>query len=600
MNQIFLPTNKKEMKAQHIEQVDFVMITGDAYVDHPSFGSSLIARHLQSYGYSVAIIAQPSIKDEKSVLRCGIPRLGFLVTAGNIDSMVNHYYVSKHRRKKDAYSLNDKPNKRPDDATIVYCKMIRNLISDANIIIGGIEASLRRFSHYDYIKDTLRPSILVESQADLLVYGMGERAIIQIAEALESGMMAKDLVFINGTSFISDVIYDQDTIILSSYEEELRDVKKHAQNFLVQYRNNDAKTSKVLAQPHKNKFIIQNPAMPILKKFELDAIYKLPFTYESYDEFHSLGKISALSEVKFSIAVNRGCNGGCHFCAITYHQGQQISMRSHDSVVDEAKKMKTLTDFKGYIHDVGGPTANFNDQMCDKLQEQGSCRHRSCFAPKMCPNLKVTHDQYFAMLKSIRELDGIKKVFVRSGIRYDYMLKDQNKQHLEDLVKYHVSGQLRLAPEHVSPTVLKYMNKPSIHSYNKFCENFEKVNKKLNTKQYIVPYLMSSHPGSELSDALELALYLKKIDYRPLQVQDFYPTPSTMSSVMYYTGLDPMTMKKVSLVKSEHDRNLHRALLQFHLPQNHSLVCQALKKLKREDLINNKDGLVKINPQFKR
>lgn len=580
----FIPTNKKEMKAEGFEQADFIIITGDAYVDHPSFGTSLIARYLQAHNYKVAIIAQPSLKDENVFKKCGTPRLAFLVSSGNIDSMVNNYYVSKNKRKKDVYALNGKFGKRPDYATSVYSQELKKIYPEIPVIIGGIEASLRRFAHYDYWSNKILPSILLSSYADLLVYGMGEKMIIEIADYLNSGMNIKDLTFIKGTVYKSKSIDNlQNYVLLPSFKEIKSNKDLYLKSFMEQFNNNEAFNSKILVEPYNDDYIIQNPANYPLSKVELDHLYDLPFTYESYDEYHNLGIIPALEEVKFSINVNRGCNGGCNFCAITFHQGKQISMRSKDSCIDEAKKMTTLKDFKGYIHDVGGPTANFNDQMCDKLQNYGSCKDKPCLGFKMCNNIKVDHKQYFEILRGIRKLPKIKKVFVRSGIRYDYMLKDDDK-YLKELAQYHVSGQLRLAPEHISDNVLKLMSKPPIKDYERFVAKFDKINEDLKMKQYAVPYLMSSHPGATIDDAIDLALYLKKIKYRPLQAQDFYPTPSTISTLMYYTEKNPFNNKKIYVAKSDEDKAIQRALLQYHLPQNKNLIMKALKKSNKEHL----------------
>ncbi|WP_423362803.1 YgiQ family radical SAM protein [Mycoplasma sp. P36-A1] len=589
----FLPTNKKEIKERNIKQVDFVVVTGDAYVDHPSFGTSLIARYLESFGYSCAILAQPNVKDDNSIKKCGIPRLGFLVGSGNIDSMVNNYYVSKKKRRQDEYSVNNKGGKRPDYATIEYCKLIRRVYNDVPIVIGGIEASLRRFAHYDYWQDTILPSVLLSSTADLLVYSMGEKAIVEIADYLNSGLDIKDITFIKGTCYKSKSLDNlPDYVLMNSVSDIKKDSKKYSENYLKQYNNNDNQSATTLVEPYNEEYVIANIPQPVLSQSELDHLYDLPFTYESYDEYMGLGKVSALNEVKFSISANRGCNGGCNFCAITYHQGRQVSMRSTESCVAEAKKMMTLKDWKGYIHDVGGPTANFNDDMCDKLNNYGSCSEKSCFGFHSCNNLKVSHEKYFDILEKVREIDGIKKVFVRSGIRYDYMLKDDDK-YLEELVKYHVSGQLRLAPEHVSDNVLKVMGKPSVKLYDKFVDKFNKVTKNLNKEQYVLPYLMSSHPGSTLDDALQLALYLKKINYQPKQVQDFYPTPSTMSTLMYYTNTNPLdNNKKIFVAKSENDKAIQRAFLQYKDPKNRKLVISGLKQLHRDDLIKGPKGLL--------
>lgn len=593
MKEKFLSTNFKEMQNKGHNEVDFVIVTGDAYVDHPSFGTSLIGRYLESFGYTVAIIAQPNFRDSKSITICKEPRLAFLVSSGNIDSMVNHYYVSKNKRKIDVYTPNNVNSIRPDYATTVYSKLIKIEYPNIPIIVGGIEASLRRLAHYDYWKDRILPSVLVDSQADLLVYSMGERAIIEIADYLSSGLSIKDLTFIQGTCYLTkDVSNLNDYILLPDFSSIRKQKDKYAQSFNIQYQNNENQSAQGIIETYDDYYIVQNIPQPVLTSQELDHLYDLPFTYESYDEIFNKQPVKALEEIKFSVNINRGCNGGCNFCAITFHQGKQISMRSINSCVNEASKMKDLTNFKGYIHDVGGPTANFNDDMCDKLNTKGSCKNRDCFSPVMCPNLKVDHSKYFSTLEQIRNIDGIKKVFVRSGIRYDYFIKEKNSKYLNDLVKYHVSGQLRLAPEHYSDNALRYMNKPGINVYDRFVEKFNKTTKELGLPQYVVPYLMSSHPGTTLEDALQLALYLKKINYRPVQVQDFYPTPSTMATVMYYTGLDPRSMKKVYSAKTAHDKALQRALLQFHLPQNYELVYNALKKLNRLDLVSN-DGLIR-------
>lgn len=582
----FLPTNKKEIKELGLDQVDFVIVTGDAYVDHPSFGTSLIGRYLEAFGYSVAILAQPNINDLNSIKKCGEPKYAFLVSSGNIDSMVNNYYVSKHRRKKDVYSVNGKMGKRPDYALIEYAKLVRKVYPDKALIIGGIEASLRRFAHYDYWSDTIMPSILLSSYADLLVYGMGELAMIEIANYLAAGVSVHDLTFIKGTVYKTKDINDlDDYLLLPSFKDQKSNKKAYTKAFMLQYENNEAYGSKILVEPYKDDYVVQNPAQEPLSTTELDHIYDLPFTYESYDEYYNLGKIPALEEIKFSININRGCSGGCNFCALAFHQGKQISMRSKESCVNEAKHMTTLLDFKGYIHDVGGPTANFNDEMCDKLQNYGSCKDKTCLGHNMCSNLKVSHEKYFETLRAVRQLDGIKKVFVRSGIRYDYMLKDDYK-YIQELAKYHVSGQLRLAPEHVSNNVLKLMSKPRIELYDAFIEKFDKASQEINSKQYAVPYLMSSHPGSTLEDALKLMQYLKKINYRPVQAQDFYPTPSTISTLMYYTERNPFTNEKIFVAKSKEEKAMQRALLQYHLPQNKRLIKQALKKMNRLDLIN--------------
>ncbi len=588
MNKQFLPVNQAEMKELGFSQADFVLISGDAYVDHPSFGAALIGRYLESFGYRIALLPQPDWKNPDSLRLCGRPLLGFLVTGGNMDSMVNHYTVAKKRRNQDAFTPGGKIGKRPDDAVIVYSQLIRQVYGDIPIIIGGVEASLRRLAYYDYWKNRLRPSILWESQADILVYGMGERAILEVAEYLKSGIPVSQIKFVKGTAFLtSDLSPFTPYQKLLSYENALKDKRGWAQSFYLQYQNSEAPSAKTLAEPIEDQYVVQNLPQPVLTQAELDHLYDLPFTYESYDEKHALGKVSALDEVKFSIAVNRGCNGGCHFCAITFHQGKQVSMRSQASVLTEAQKMTELSGFKGYIHDVGGPTANFNDQMCKKLNEKGSCHHRECFTPELCPNLKVDHSKYFEILRALRKLPRVKKVFIRSGIRYDYLLRDKNPQFLEELVKYHVSGTLRLAPEHSVSSVLKTMNKPDISCYQAFSQKFYAAAKKADMTEYIAPYFISSHPGSSLKEALELALFLKKINFRPTDVQDFYPTPGTMSTAMFYSGFHPKTGERVFVERSDHRKAMQRALLQVHLPQNYDLVYSALKELNRLDLIDH-------------
>jgi len=584
----FLPTNKKEIKEKGLKQVDFVMVSGDAYVDHPTFGTSLIARYLESFGYSVAILSQPNIKDDNSIRKCGQPRLGFLVGSGNIDSMVNNYSVSKRKRRFDEYSINGKTGKRPDYATVEYCQLIRRVYGDVPIIIGGIEASLRRFAHYDYWSESMKPSILLESNADLLVYSMGEKAIIEIADYLNAGLDVKDITFIMGTVYkTKEASLLSDAIMMKPFKEVKKDKFAYIDNFKIQYHNNDHQSAKVIVEPYNEEYVVMNIPQPVLSKEEFDHLYDLPFTYESYDEVQGFGKIPALEEVKFSISANRGCNGSCNFCAITFHQGRQISMRSTQSCVDEAKKMMTLSNFKGYIHDVGGPSANLTDTMCDKLNNYGSCHSKMCLGHDMCKKVDTDQSSYFDILRNVRAIEGIKKVFVRSGVRYDVMLKDDPK-YIYELAKYHVSGQLRLAPEHMSDNVLKLMGKPSIHLYEKFVDKFNQANKELNLEQYALPYLISSHPGATLQDALDLCLYLKKINYFPKQVQDFYPTPSTMSTLMYYTGLNPLDNNKpVYVAKTPKEKAYQRALLQPYYPENKELVLEALRKLKRFDLIKN-------------
>ncbi|MBE5909677.1 YgiQ family radical SAM protein [Pseudobutyrivibrio sp.] len=585
--QKFLPISKEDMDERGISQLDFVYVCGDAYVDHPSFGAAIICRLLELHGYSVGIIAQPDWKDDNSINILGEPRLGFFVSAGNMDSMVNHYSVSKHRREFDNYSPGGKIGLRPDYATVVYCNLIRHTYKKKPIIIGGIEASLRRLAHYDYWSNKIRRSILLDSGADLISYGMGERSVIEIADCLASGMDVKDITYIPGTVFKTrDVEFTEDAIILPSYEEIKADKATYAKSFYTQYVNTDAFTAKKLVETYDGAmFVIQNPPQEPLTRQEMDDVYAIEYMRTYHPIYEKDGGIPAIKEVKFSLISNRGCFGGCNFCALTFHQGRIIQSRSHESIIEEAKLISKDPEFKGYIHDVGGPTANFRNPSCKKQMTKGVCMHRQCLFPTKCPNLEVDHKDYVSLLTKLRKLPGIKKVFVRSGVRFDYAMYDKDDTFLRDLCKYHVSGQLKVAPEHISNNVLSYLGKPDISIYNSFCEKYAKINKELGLKQYLVPYLMSSHPGSTLDDAIALAEYLRDHHLSPEQVQDFYPTPSTISTTMYYTEIDPRDMKPVYVCKNPHEKAMQRALIQYKRPENYDLVKEALMKAGREDLI---------------
>lgn len=581
----FLPVSAQEMRALGWEQPDFVYVIGDAYVDHPSFGHAIISRVLEAAGYKVAIVSQPDWKDENSVNIFGTPRLGFLVTGGNMDSMVNHYSVGKHRRKTDAYTPGGVTGKRPDYATVVYCNLIRRTHPKIPILIGGIEASLRRLAHYDYWSDKLKRSILLDSQADLLLYGMGERSIVEAADALASGLSVRDLTFIDGTVYRTDGISDVvDAIVLPAFAELKADRRRYAESFYTQYRNTDPFRAKRLIEPYgAREFVVQNPPQRPLSTQEMDDIYALPYQNAPHPSYKA--GVPAISEVRFSLVSNRGCFGGCSFCALTFHQGRIVQTRSHESILQEAREMTKAPDFKGYIHDVGGPTANFRRPACDKQLKAGACPDRQCLFPTPCKNLVAEHTDYVALLRKLRALPGVRKVFIRSGIRFDYLLADPDPTFLKELVEHHVSGQLKVAPEHVADRVLHYMGKPRHAVYQKFCRKYAALNEKEGLKQYLVPYLMSSHPGSSLKEAVELAEYVRDLGYMPEQVQDFYPTPSTLSTVMYYTGLDPRTMEPVYVPTDPHEKAMQRALIQYRDPKNYALVHEALVKAGRTDLI---------------
>lgn len=587
MKQGFLPLCRQDMIDRGWDRVDFVYVSGDAYVDHPSFGHAIITRHLEAHGYKVGIIAQPDWKDSASVTEYGEPRLGFLVSAGNMDSMVSHYTVSKKRRKTDAYTPGGVMGRRPDHAAVVYSNLIRQTYKDTPVILGGIEASLRRMAHYDYWSDQLKRSILLDSGADLISYGMGERSILEIADALEAGIAVKDLTFIPGTVFKTrslDCVYEPE--VLPDYEELCADRLAYARSFYTQYCNTDPFTGKCLAEPYGGHlYVVQNPPARPLGQEEMDEIYAYPYEKTYHPSYEKDGGVPAISEVKFSLVSNRGCFGGCNFCALTFHQGRIIQTRSHESLIKEAKEMTKDPQFKGYIHDVGGPTADFRQPSCEKQLEHGVCKNRQCLFPKPCRNLKADHKDYVSLLRKLREIPGIKKVFIRSGIRFDYVMADPDDTFFRELCAFHVSGQLKVAPEHVSDAVLARMGKPGNQVYQAFEKKYQKINRELGKDQYLVPYLMSSHPGSTLKEAVTLAEYLRDIGHMPEQVQDFYPTPSTISTCMYYTGVDPRDMKPVYVPKNPHEKAMQRALIQYRDPKNYDLVLEALHKTGRMDLV---------------
>ena len=587
MGQGFLPICKEDMEKRGWTQLDFVYVSGDAYVDHPSFGPAIITRILESYGYKVGIIAQPDWKDKNSVTILGEPRLGFLVSAGNMDSMVNHYSVSKKRRRTDAYTPGGEAGHRPDYAAVVYGNLIRQTYKHTPIILGGIEASLRRMAHYDYWSNKLKRSILLDSGADIISYGMGERSIIAIAEALDAGLDVKDITYIDGTVCkVKDLDSVYDYIKLPSYEDLKADKLEYARSFYTQYCNTDPFSGKRLVEPYNDHlYVVQNPPSKPLTMEEMDQVYSYPYMRTWHPSYDAAGGVPAIQEVKFSLISNRGCFGGCSFCALTFHQGRIIQTRSHESLVEEAKMMTQDKDFKGYIHDVGGPTANFRAPSCQKQLTKGVCSNKQCLFPKPCKNLRADHKDYIKLLRELRKIDGVKKVFIRSGIRFDYVLADPDDTFLRELCEYHVSGQLKVAPEHVSDPVLQKMGKPEYSVYQKFVEKYNQMNKKLRKDQYLVPYLMSSHPGSTLKEAVNLAEHLRDFGYMPEQVQDFYPTPSTLSTCMYYTGVDPRNMQPVYVPKNPHEKAMQRALIQYRDPKNYDLVMEALKKTGRMDLV---------------
>ncbi len=570
-----------------ITQLDFIYVTGDAYVDHPSFGHAIITRLLSSHGYHVGIISQPDWKNDESITVLGTPRLGFLVSSGNMDSMVNHYYVSKKHREMDAYTPGGAAYKRPDHATVVYSNLIRKKYKNVPIIIGGIEASLRRMAHYDYWSDSFKRSILLDSQADIISYGMGERSIIELADALNSGISVRDISFIAGTVYkTKDISGLYDYELLPSYDDMMKDKLLYAKSFKIQHDNTDPFNGKNLVEPYPNgMYVVQNIPQKPLSTQEMDDVYALPYRRTYYPSYEAKGGVPAIAEIKFSLISNRGCFGGCNFCALTFHKGRTVQVRSHGSIIEEAGLITQEPDFKGYIHDVGGPTANFRHPSCQKQLQAGVCKHRQCLCPKPCPNLEVDHSDYLALLRKLRKLPNVKKVFVRSGIRFDYLMLDKDDTFFRELVEHHISGQLKVAPEHICDTVLSRMGKPRNAVYEAFTEKYHRLNQKIGKNQFLVPYLMSSHPGSTLKEAVALAEYLRDIGYMPEQVQDFYPTPSTMSTVMYYTGVDPETLKPVYVCKNPHEKAMQRALIQYRNPKNYNLVREALKLAGREDLI---------------
>lgn len=585
----FLPISKKDMDERGWDRLDFIIVSGDAYVDHPSFGAAIIGRVLERRGYKVGIIAQPSWQNISDFKILGKPRLAFLITAGNIDSMVNHYTVAKKRRSEDLYSPGGKAGLRPDRATLVYSNRVKEAYKNVPIILGGIEASLRRLAHYDYWDDSVRKSILLDANADLIVYGMGENQITKVAEALASGIPIEEITFIEGTVYkTKDPNRPYEPIILPSYEDIIKTKKKFAESFMLQYNNMDSIVGKTLVEPYANGYyVVQNPPPQAMSQIDLDDVYALPYMRNYHPIYEKDGGIPAIKEVKFSIISNRGCFGNCNFCALGFHQGRVVQGRSHESIVREAESIVNEPDFKGYIHDVGGPTANFRDRACDKQIKHGVCKDKQCLFPNPCSQLKIDHSDYLNLLRRLRDIPKVKKVFIRSGLRYDYLIHDKDDTFFEELCEHHVSGQLKVAPEHISPKVLEKMGKPTRDVYEKFARKYEDINKKLGMKQFIVPYLMSSHPGSTLNEAIELAEYLRDIGYRPQQVQDFYPTPGTLSTCMYYTELDPRTMKSVYVPKSYQEKMMQRALIQYTNPRNYQLVQEALKNAGREDLIGH-------------
>ena len=598
----FLPVTRADMEARGWDQCDFVYICGDAYVDHPSFGMAIITRVLEAHGYRVGIICQPDWRDPASIQVLGEPRLGFLASAGNMDSMVNHYSVTKHRRHTDAYTPGGVAGARPNHAVAVYGNLIRRVYKNTPLIIGGIEASLRRLAHYDYWSDKLKRSILLDSGADLLIYGMGEHAVVQIADALDAGLPVEQITYVDGTVYRTsgegalDQVFDYE--LLPSWDELEADRLAYARSFNVQYRNMDPITAKRLVEPYPNGvYVVQNPPSAILTEAEMDEVYELPYARDWHPDYDAAGGVPAFSEVKFSISSNRGCFGECSFCALTFHQGRVLQTRSHDSIVREARELTRDPEFKGYINDVGGPTANFFRTACDKQLKHGVCQNRRCLWPTVCRNMVVDESGYTALLRDLRHLPGVKKVFVRSGIRFDYTMADASDEFLRELLQHHVSGQLRLAPEHVSDAVLSVMGKPSRSVYDAFCRRFDALNREYGLEQYVVPYLISSHPGSTMKEAVELACAVRDMGYMPEQVQDFYPTPSTMSTCMYYTGVDPRTMKPIYVAHDPHEKAMQRALIQYRKPENYKLVREALEKAGRQDLIGfDKKCLIKPYP----
>jgi len=598
-NRDFLPVSKADMEERGICQLDFIFVTGDAYVDHPSFAAAVIGRVLENAGFTVGIIAQPNYKDVEAFRILGEPRLGFLVNSGNIDSMVAHYTASKKPRRDDAYSPGGKAGLRPDRAVLVYCSMVKAAYRDVPVIIGGLEASLRRYAHYDYWQNRVRRSILLDSKADLLVYGMGEAQILEIAKYLDYGSNVKSITGVRGTCYLTSSIDNLKSYVETpSFGEVAADKNAYNEAFKIQYLEMDAVRGRAVVQKHSNRYLVQNPPAPALSQKEMDAIYDLPYKRTYHPMYEAAGGVPAINEVKFSLISARGCFGSCNFCALTFHQGRQIQNRSHDSILREAEALTELPDFKGYINDVGGPTANFRNLACTQQIKQGTCREKACLFPRPCKHLEIDHTDYLSLLRKLREVKGVKKVFVRSGLRYDYLVYDKDPTFFEELTEHHVSGQLKVAPEHISSRVLKQMGKPGREVYDDFIRKFKKINQKLGMNQYVVPYLMSSHPGSDLQAAIELAQYIKKWGYTPKQVQDFYPTPGSLSTAVYYTGMNPLTGEDVYVPKSVKEKQMQRALLQFGDPKNYEIVKQALVQAGRSDLIGQKpECLIKYRPR---
>lgn len=583
----FLPITLKEMEEYGWDVPDFVYVIGDAYIDHPSFGPAIISRVLENFGYKVCIISQPDINNNADFKIFPTPRLGFLVSSGNIDSMVNHYSVSKRRRSKDYYTPNGEMGKRPDRALIRYCNKLRELYPNSPIIIGGIEASLRRLNHYDYWDNKVRRSILLDSKADLLLYGMGEKVIVELADALDSGLDIKDVIYLRNSVWKTKDkdLLPSNSIFLPTYDEVLADKKTYVKSFQMQYKNTDAFTAKPLVETYQNVYVVQNEPQFPLSQEEMDQVYALPYMRKCHPLIEAKGHVPAIDEVKFSVIANRGCYGGCHFCALTFHQGRIIQSRTKESILKEIEVITKDEDFKGYIHDIGGPTANFYRPACKKQETKGVCTNRDCLGFSPCKNLEVDHSEYLDILRAAREMPNVKKVFVRSGLRYDYIMYDKNKEFFEELVKYHISGQLKVAPEHVDDKVLVRMGKPSRELYDEFVDLYKKLNEKNHMKQFLVPYLMSSHPGSTIESAIKLAEYLRDTGHMPEQVQDFYPTPGTASTCMFYTGIDPFTNEEVYVPKNPHEKAMQRALMQYRIPKNYDLVYEALTLANRKDLI---------------
>ncbi|WP_017212511.1 YgiQ family radical SAM protein [Clostridium beijerinckii] len=594
----FLPISKEDLKKRKIDQLDFIIVSGDAYVDHPSFGTAIIGRTLEAQGFNVGIIAQPNWNSSEDFKKLGKPKYGFLVNSGNIDSMVNHYTAAKKTRREDLYSPGGEAGHRPDRSIIVYCNRIREAYKDAAIAIGGIEASLRRFAHYDYWDNKVRRSILVDSKADLLMYGMGEKTVVQIAELLRYGANIKNITSVRGTCYLTkDISNIKNSVIVPSFDEVSTDKEAYGEAYKLEYYEQDSINGRTIIQQYGDRYLVQNPPQENLTQEEMDMTYDLPYTRTYHPIYEEKGGIPAIQEVKFSITSHRGCFGSCSFCALTFHQGRVIQNRGQESIIDEAKLLTTLPDFKGYIHDIGGPTANFRHRACKKQIEHGTCKNKQCMFPSPCKNLIIDHTEYLSLLKKVRKLPGIKKVFIRSGLRYDYLIHDKNDAFFKELCEHHISGQLKVAPEHVVPKVLNQMGKPTREVYDKFVNKYFQINKQIDKKQFLVPYLMSSHPGSDLNAAIDLALYIKEMGYTPEQVQDFYPTPGSLSTTMYYTGFNPITGEKVYIPKTPEEKEMQRALIQFAVPKNYQKVKKALLKAHREDLIgNSKNCLIGFAP----